>query len=157
MVRSLTSSLLNISVYLSTTLLYLESPLSLSTTSPTRMSSSSCLASDFSHGLPHYEAALLTQLGLVHPTLAIPLPGCPPHPTWALTPHTGLPSQMCRLSCAHRVLIISLCICLPQRSATPPSLQCVQFFLKYWCLFQCQVHRRRSVHACWLFPRGCVG
>ena len=101
MVRSLTSSLLNIPVYLSTSLLYLESPLSLSATSPPQMSSSSCLGSDISHGLPHYEAALLTQLGLVHPTLAIPLPGCPPHPAWALTPHTGLPTHMCRLSCAH--------------------------------------------------------
>lgn len=116
------------------------------------MPSSSCLGSDFSPRLPCCEAALLSRFGLLRPTLAIPLPGCPPHPAWALTPHTGLPSQMFRLSCSHCILISSLCIYLssPQRSATPPSLDCVQFFLTYCYLFQCQVHRRHSICAYWV-------
>ena len=72
MMRSLTSSLLNISVYLSTRLLYLESPLSLSATSSTWMPSSSCSGSNFSH-----QAVLLR--------------GFPPHSGWSPPPYAGHP------------------------------------------------------------------
>lgn len=152
--RSLTSSLLNISVYLSTRLLYLKSPLSLSATSPTRMPSSSCSGSDFSH-----QAVLLR--------------GFPPHPGWSPPPYAGHPpawvpsSPRVGSDTSHRAPLsnVQVVLCtlsfdhffvylLPQRSATPPSWQCVQFFLIY-CLFQCQVHRRRSIHACW--KQACVG
>ena len=119
--------------------------------------------------LPHTDALLLL-LGLRLLPQAALLWGCPPPPVWSPPPYTGhspawVPSSpRVGSDASHRAPLSNVQVVLltlhfdqffvylssPQRSATPPSLDCVQFFLTYCYLFQCQVHRRHSICAYWV-------